>query len=57
MATEDTRWLLREQLSIRNAEAPGFTQVGQYQFMGMAMTFNTPFDWGLPPLVEESDDE
>jgi len=45
-----TRWLLREQLSIRYADPPGFTQVGQYQFMGMSMTFNTPFDWGLPPL-------
>lgn len=57
MATEDTRWLLREQLSIRYADSPGFTQVGQYQFMGMSMTFNTPFDWGLPPLVEEPEDE
>lgn len=57
MATENYRWLLREQLSIRYADPPGFVQVGQYQFMGMSMTFNTPFDWGLPPLVEESDDE
>jgi len=21
--------------------------------MGMSMTFNTQFDWGLPPLIEE----
>ena len=49
-ATANTRWLLREQLSVRYADPPGFTQVGQYQFMGMAMTFNTPFDWGLPAL-------
>ena len=55
--TKNYRWLLREQLSIRFADPPGFTQVGKYKMMGMSMTFNTPFDWGLPPLVEESDDE
>lgn len=49
-ATDDTRYLLREQLSIRFADPPGFTQVGQYQFMGLSMTFNTPFDWGLPTI-------
>lgn len=50
---ENTRYLLREQLSIRNAEPPGFTQVGQYQMMGMSMTFNTPFDWGLPAITPD----
>lgn len=55
--TKNYRWLLREQLSVRYADPPGFTQVGKYQMMGMSMTFNTPFDWGLPPLVEGSDDE
>lgn len=43
-----TRILLREQLSIRVADPPGFTQIGQTQMMGLSMTFNTPFDWGLP---------
>jgi len=48
--TGNVRELLREQISIRVADPPGFTQVGQYQMMGMSMTFNTPFDWGLPSL-------
>jgi hypothetical protein len=51
--TENTRYLLREQLSVRFAEPPGFTQVGQYQMMGMSMTFNTPFDWGLPVITPD----
>ncbi|MFZ9077519.1 MAG: hypothetical protein ACO23H_03225 [Alphaproteobacteria bacterium] len=46
--TGNKRMLLREQLSIRSCDPPGFTQVGQYSMMGMSMTFNTPFDWGLP---------
>lgn len=44
-----TRLLLREQLSVRDAQTPGFVQIGQSQMMGLTMTFNTPFDWGLLP--------
>lgn len=51
-----TRFLLRDQLSVRSADPPGFTQIGQYQMMGMSIVFNTPFDWGLPELEIEGEE-
>ena len=50
-----TRMLLREQLSVRAADPPGFTQVGQTQMLGLSITFNTPFDWGIWGLTPDSE--
>lgn len=51
-----TRFLLRDQLSVRAADPPGFTQIGQYQMMGLSIVFNTPFDWGLPEPEDEGEE-